>query len=186
MFRPLPFAALLYTALAAFANPVAAGDLEALRVGDMKKFVVARDGQPVEGRFTRADGSETGFDEMRGQVLVVNFWATWCAPCKLEMPSLNALDAALEDEGLNVVAIASGRNTLPQIEAFNDEAGIDRLEVFLDPRSNVLRGAGAFGLPTTIVLDPEGREIGRLQGEADWASDEALALMREILAQSGV
>ena len=186
MRRPLPRLALLYMALAAFATPVIAADLDALKVGDMKKLVFASDGAQVTGSFETPDGETLRLEDMRGTVLVVNFWATWCAPCRVEMPSLNALDAALEDEGLNVVAIATGRNKLAKIDAFNKEAGIDRLEVYLDPRSTIMRSVGAFGMPTTLILGRDGHEIARLQGDADWASEEALTMMRAILAQEGV
>ena len=179
-------AAILYLGLAVFANPAAAepdiAALEALRAGDMKKLVLSMPAEPLEGTVTRPDGSAVALAEYRGKVVLVNFWATWCAPCRKEMPSLNALDAALGGADFDVIAIASGRNALPAIEAFYAEEGIDRLEILLDPRSDLTRGAGVFGLPTTLILDPDGREIGRLQGDADWAHADAQAILKAIVA----
>ena len=187
MIRPLPFAASLYMALAAFANIAFAGDLEALRVGDMKKLVLKADGAVVTGSFTDRDGAEVRLEEMRGKVLVVNFWATWCAPCRVEMPSLNALDAELEADGLEVIAIASGRNKLPNrlMLSMRRPGSTGSRFILIRARTSCARW-GPFGLPTTLVLGPDGREIGRLQGDADWASEEALTMMRAILLQSGV
>ena len=178
-------AALIYIAFGIFANvAMAEGDLaavKALRTGDMKKLVISEPGDVVEGTFTTRDGEQVSFSDMRGKALVVNFWATWCAPCRHEMPSLNALDAAMESESFDVIAIASGRNKLRAIDAFFAEEGIDRLEVYLDPSSGILRSLGAFGLPTTIILDAEGREIGRLMGDADWASDNAIEVLSALV-----
>lgn len=183
------FVATLYMALGLFANP-AMGDsdmeaIKALREGDMKKLVLSEPGEPLEGSFERPDGTTVSFADLRGKVLVVNFWATWCAPCRHEMPSLNALDAAMESESFDVIAIASGRNKLPAIDAFFSEAGIDRLEVFLDPSSSIMRSLRAFGLPTTVILDKQGREIGRLTGDADWQNDNAKAVLSAIVETQG-
>lgn len=171
--------AVLYLALGLGANAAVADGLEDLLQGDMRAMVlhdVAVD--PGAVSFTDADGNEMGLDTLAGQYVVLNFWATWCAPCRVEMPSLNTLQQTLGGEAFRVVTIASGRNPIPAINRFFDEEGITDLPIYLDPRQTMSRQMGVFGLPITVLLNPEGQEVGRLRGDADWASEETLALLR--------
>ena len=180
-------AALLYVALAAAANPAAAltaaerAGLDALRVGDMRKLVVADEGTaasdlPLLGR----DGSETTLAGRPGRLRLVNFWATWCAPCRKEMPSLAGLAAARPDLGL--VLVATGRNDPAAIDRFAEEVGIPGLDTLLDPRGRVAAAMGVPGLPVSVLLDGDGAEIARLLGEADWNAPEAQAVVDYLLA----
>ena len=97
------------------------------------------------------------------------------------MPSLDRLQRALGGEAFAVVTVASGRNPPPAIRRFFEEEGVTDLPVYLDPRQAMSRQMGVFGLPTTVLIDPEGREIGRLRGDADWAGAEALALIAALI-----
>jgi thiol-disulfide isomerase/thioredoxin len=115
-------------------------------------------------------------------VLVVNFWATWCAPCRKEMPMLDALQAEFGGDRFAVLTVATGRNALPAIDRFFAETGVQHLPVLLDPRSALARDAAVLGLPATLVIDAEGHEIGRMVGEADWAGASARALVSALLA----
>lgn len=179
--------AAVYTALAWGANTAAAQDLAALsavREGDMRKLLVHEEpGRMATVPFQAFDGSEMTMDAFEGQFVVLNFWATWCAPCRVEMPHLSALQTAVGGEDIQVVTIATGRNAPPAMEAFFAEIGIDNLPLYRDPRQTLARDMGVLGLPVTIILDREGREIARLQGEADWADEHALALMDVLLAE---
>ena len=169
-----------YIAAATLATPAAALE-EALLTGTMERLeVVAPMAPPVTG-FVREDGSAGDLSDYAGQVVVLNFWATWCAPCRAEMPSLQALDDALGDEGLAVVPIAFGRHNPEAMARFWEEAGIETLPLHRDPETDLAQAMGVPGLPTTIVLDREGRVVARLKGEADWAAPETLALMRALL-----
>ena len=178
---------LLYTALGVLANPAFAEqpDIEAMRTGDMRKLTLHAD--PIAGTdvpFLHEDGTEITLADLGDGYKVVNFWATWCAPCRHEMPSLSALQDALTDVDAEVVTVATGRNPRPAMEAFFAEIGVDNLPLHADPRQKFSRAMGVLGLPVTLILDPEGQEIARLQGDADWASDSAIAIVRALAAPS--
>ena len=175
----------LYTALALSANSAAAGIDEAqpLREGTMKKLLFHGLGKNTsDAVITDAEGNEFTLADWGGKYVVLNFWATWCAPCRKEMPALDALQAELGSESFEVVTIATGKNPLPAITKFFDEAGITVLETWLDPKQKLTSQIGVFGLPITILLNPEGQEIARMRGDADWHSDEALAFLRAVIA----
>lgn len=158
--------------------------LAALLEGDMRKLVLHADPRPASDvAFTDPQGAEHRLADWRGRHLVVNFWATWCAPCRKEMPALDALQARYGGGRFAVLTIATGRNTLPGIDKFFTEAGVKNLPVLLDAKSALARDSGVFGLPVTLILDPEGREIGRMVGEADWAGASAVALVEALLAR---
>ena len=179
--------AALYTALVMGANTGAAQDLDALtdiRAGDMRKLIVhSEPSRSSDAAFVSADGSEMTLAAYEGQFVVLNFWATWCAPCREEMPHLSALQEAVGGEDIQVVTIATGRNPPPAIVAFFAEIGVDNLPLYRDPRQDLARDMGVLGLPATLILDRNGFEIARLQGEANWADENALAMIEVLLAE---
>ena len=170
----------LYSALVLGAN-IAAADtaaLEALREGDMKKLMFHDTPRPApQVDFVRGDGGNGTLGDYEGRVALVNFWATWCAPCRAEMPTLSALAREMGGENFAVVTIATGRNPPPAMKKFMDEIGADNLPLHRDPKSALAREMGIFGLPVTMILDAEGREIARLTGDADWNSESARAIL---------
>lgn len=175
--------ALLYTALAVMANTALAetADLAALRAGDMRKLTIHS--EPLPGSdvvFLSQDGDEMTLDTYAGKHILLNFWATWCAPCRKEMPHLADLQDQLGGDAFEVVTIATGRNTRPAMEAFFDDIGVENLPLHTDERQGLARSLGVLGLPVTLIIDPEGNEIGRLQGDADWSSDSALAIINTL------
>ena len=176
--------AAVYTALALGANPVAADPaLEALRQGEMRKLVVHSD--PVaagDAVFFDRDGGKLRLADWQGQVVLLNFWATWCAPCRAEMPALDALQGEMGDR-VAVVTVATGRNSMPGIEKFFEDAQITRLPVLLDPKSALARQMGVAGLPVTVILNREGEEVARMIGEAHWNSPEAQAVLSELASR---
>jgi thiol-disulfide isomerase/thioredoxin len=139
---------------------------------------------PTEG-FEAGDGSEVTLAAFRGQVVVLNFWATWCGPCVREMPSLNRLQAALDGHGLKVVAVSEDRAGREVVEKFYAEYGLDALELFLDARGGLRRSLEVRGLPTTFIVDAEGRIVGSIEGAAEWDSPEAVELIHHYLKQLG-
>lgn len=179
------FWAAVYTALALGANPAAADPaLEALRQGEMRKLVVHQTPVAVsQAGYTDLGGGNHALADLVGRVAVVNFWATWCAPCRAEMPALDALRAEMAPEGVEVIAIATGHNRLPSIEAFYEKAALKHLPVLLDPKKGLAQGMGVAGLPVTVVLNKEGAEVARMIGEADWNSPEAKAILRHLAAR---
>ncbi|EYD74580.1 Thiol:disulfide oxidoreductase TlpA [Rubellimicrobium mesophilum DSM 19309] len=179
----LLFAA-LYTGALLAASGVAAQDLAALQDGDMRKLQIHD--APVDvstTAFEGDDGAETVLQDLKGEVAVVNFWATWCAPCRKEMPTLAKLQQELGDEGVRVVPIATGRNDPMELDSFLQEVGAEALPHWRDPSQALARDMGVLGLPITVILNREGQEVARLQGDADWLSESALAILRAIAAE---
>ncbi|PHQ84264.1 MAG: thioredoxin [Thalassobium sp.] len=175
--------ALLYTALAVLANAAVAQGLDIaaladLREGDMRKLNFHS--EPVRGsdkEFISENGEQMTLAAFEGKYVVLNFWATWCAPCRKEMPQLSALQDAYGGDAVEVVTIATGPNPRPAMERFFNEIGVTNLPLHRDPRSDLARDMGVLGLPVTLILNPEGQEIARMQGDADWASESAMAIM---------
>ena len=142
--------------------------------------------KPVpELTFLDGDGNEVTLAEFRGEVVVLNLWATWCAPCRREMPSLDRLQAKYGDDGLEVIALSLDRGDIAKVRAFFDELAISSLALYQDPKGRVGRELAAPGLPTTVVIDRAGQEVGRLLGPAEWDSPEALAVIEQLMGSSG-
>jgi thiol-disulfide isomerase/thioredoxin len=148
-----------------------------MREGDMLKLQLGVDrGSDVV--FMHEDGSDLTLAAYDGKLVVLNFWATWCAPCRKEMPHLSELQTEMGGADFEVVTIATGTNQRPAMERFLAEIGVENLPLHTDNNSALARDMGVVGLPVTIILNAQGFEIGRLIGDADWASDNA----KEILA----
>jgi thiol-disulfide isomerase/thioredoxin len=170
----------LYTGLALGANPGLA-DVAALREGDMKKLALHE--VPVtlpEAVLLDATDGEHALANYKGKWVVLNFWATWCAPCRHEMPSLDRLQTAMPE--IAVVPVATGRNAVTGIERFFEEAGVKALPILRDPKSDLARAMGVLGLPVTVILNPEGQEVARLIGDAEWDSESAKAILATLVA----
>ena len=175
---------ILYTALGIGANAALAGEIDwqAAHDGGLAKLSPT-DPTPVPTtEFTDPQGGTQSLADYKGKVVLLNFWATWCAPCREEMPSLDALQAELGGDDFQVVAIAAGHTPAPAIEKFLTEARITNLPVLLDPRQALARGMGVMGMPVTVLIDREGNEIARLIGGADWASEASKTLIRQATA----
>jgi thiol-disulfide isomerase/thioredoxin len=132
--------------------------------------------------FHRSDGKTISIVDLRGKVLLLNLWATWCVPCRHEMPSLDRLQAKLGDRGLEVVAVSVDRDGIKAIAPFFASAGLQHLAVYTDPTASVARALGASGLPESFLIDRSGRVVGSLSGPADWDGPAALRLIEPILA----
>ncbi len=177
--------ALVYTALTLGANTAMAdmSAIEALRDGDMKKLVFHP--EPVvisEAAFEMEDGSEGTLADWQGKYVLLNFWATWCAPCRHEMPMISELQSEFGGDMFEVVTLATGRNSPGGIDRFFDETGITNLPKHKDPKQAVAREMAVLGLPITVIIDPQGQEIARMRGDADWSSDSAKAIIAGLLA----
>ena len=132
-----------------------------------------------EVTFTDIDGKPAGFTDFRGKPVVVNLWATWCQPCLREMPSLERLQEKLAGK-LIVAAISQDRGGEKAVTPFLAKLGLDKVRIYLDPKSEVGKAFSVRGLPTSIVLDAAGREIGRVEGAAEWDSEKMLAVLEPL------
>lgn len=138
--------------------------------------------RPVpEIAFTDGEGAGLTLADFRGRVVVLNVWATWCPPCRAEMPTLDRLQAELGGPRFEVVALSVDRAGPAVVRTFYEEEGIERLSLYIDPSMRSMPRLGVVGIPTTLVLDPRGREIARAAGEADWATPEMLAYFRDLI-----
>ena len=174
--------AALYTALILAANAASADALylQAAAEGDMRKLTIHEAPRDVpDVTLSAVDGGDTRLADYVGKPVVLNFWATWCAPCREEMPSLDRLQAEMGDR-LEVVTVATGRNSPAGIRRFFEEEGITRLPMLTDPKQELARGMAVLGLPVTVILDAEGQEIARLTGGAEWDTPEAKAILDAI------
>jgi thiol-disulfide isomerase/thioredoxin len=131
--------------------------------------------------FKDASGRELKLADWRGRTVLLNLWATWCVPCRREMPALDALQALLGGADFDVVAINIDTRDPQKPLAFLKDVNITHLAYYSDPSARVfeeLKTAGkAFGMPTTVIVDPSGCEIGTMAGPAEWASDDGVRLI---------
>jgi thiol-disulfide isomerase/thioredoxin len=154
----------------------------ALSQGHMAAFVFKKEPETLpEVRFQDANGAEKSLADWRGKVVLVNLWATWCAPCRKEMPALDRLQKELGSPKFEVVAISVDRTGLAGARKFLDETKVENLALYADPTTRLSSLLKAVGLPITVLLDSQGREIGRLVGPAEWDSEDAKRLIRAVM-----
>jgi|SaaInlStandDraft_2_1057019.scaffolds.fasta_scaffold15200_2 thiol-disulfide isomerase/thioredoxin len=157
-------------------------DLDRFLVGSLKGFQIAEENNKfADFPFYDELGKNLKISDYKGNFIILNIWATWCIPCREEMPSLDRLQHSFKDEKLRVLAISQDRAGKRLVKNFYKEMKIRHLDIFIDSPGYAKRMVGAFMLPTTIVIGPDGIEIGRLLGGANWDSKEAVSLMRNLL-----
>lgn len=157
--------------------------LKDLRSGDMEKLnfhAVAKD--VTTETFSLIEGGTGQLSDYKGKYILLNFWATWCAPCRKEMPQLSALQTDMGGDDFEVVTLATGRNPPPAMKSFFKEIGVENLPLHRDPKQQIARKMAVLGLPISLILNPEGQEIARLSGDADWSSDSAKAIIRALIS----
>ena len=129
-------------------------------------------------------GSKIGaLADFRGKFVLLNIWATWCVPCRKEMPTLDRLQGQLGGPDFEVVALSIDRAGAPAVRKFFAEVGIQHLAVRFDAAAEAPFKLAAVGLPTTVLIDPKGQEIGRLIGPAEWDSPEMIGFLKATIAQ---
>ncbi len=147
-----------------------------------EKFELADPPVPApEASFKTGSGRSVSLAAFRGKVVLLNFWATWCPPCVWEMPILNRLQARLRGEGLAVVTVSVDREGYAVVKPFLERHGLGRLKAYLDAKYNLKRHFRYRGLPTTVLIDAQGRVAGTMVGAADWDSPDAIELIRYYL-----
>ncbi len=131
--------------------------------------------------FEDSQGRKRTLPDFRGKVVLLNLWATWCGPCRKEMPTLDRLQSQLGGADFEVVALSIDRGGQAVIKSFFDEIGVQRLAIYVDATAEAGTKLGILGVPTTLLLDPAGREIGRVTGPAEWDSPEVIDTIRRYL-----
>jgi thiol-disulfide isomerase/thioredoxin len=158
--------------------PLAHGEVAAFAVADPSRRL-------PDLAFRDAAGAARHLADWRGRTVLLNLWATWCVPCRKEMPALEALEGKLGGPGFEVVAVNIDTRDADKPRAWLKEAGIDRLAYYADPTAKVFQDlkimGRAAGMPTTLLVDPAGCEIGTVAGPAEWASEDAVKLITAAL-----
>ena len=160
--------------------PLARGDVAALAVAEKPLRL-------PNLAFNDGTGHAHSLADWQGRFVLFNLWATWCVPCRKEMPALDALEAKLGGQDFEVVAVNIDTRDPDKPRAWLSDAGINRLAYYADPRAKVFQDlklvGRAFGMPTTLIVDPAGCEIGTVAGPAEWASEDAFKLMASALGR---
>ena len=149
---------------------------------ELSRFAPAVPPRPVTDEpFFDAKGTPIKLSDYKGRGLVVNFWATWCPPCVKELPALSRLRDILADDGIEVIALSLDRGGVPVVRKFLSDIGISNLEILIDNKGKVSRKTRASGLPTTVLIDPDGIERGRVTGYAEWDTSGAVDFIRRCI-----
>lgn len=171
---------LAWIGLASLASPSAAC------AADKGVFVNFRAAEPPKAVpdtiFKDGDGGDRRLSDYRGRGVVLNFWATWCAPCVREMPELARLKSRLAKRGVDVLTVSEDRKGAPLVRKFYQLNKLEGLDVLVDQKGALLRAFAVRGLPATIFIDPKGDEVGRILGIAKWDTDAAADFITGCLA----
>ena len=165
------------------AKPAQAGAAAArLNRGEMSTFVFKTTPAALaEISFVDGAGTTKSLQDWKGRYVLLNLWATWCAPCRKEMPDLDRLQAELGSKDFEVLALNVDRNGVDKAKAFLEKIGIKALKLYADETAKAGTHLKAIGMPTTLLINREGLEVGRLVGPAKWDSEDAKRLIRETI-----
>jgi len=165
-----------------------AAKMDSLAKGEVAALNISPAPQPLPDiSFQKADGTKVTLADFKGRTVLLNLWATWCIPCRREMPALNQLQARLGGKDFEVVAVNIDTQGPDRVTRFLDDNKIDKLARYADPSTGILQslkneGLGQ-GLPTSVLIDRKGCRLGALAGPAEWASDDAQALVKAAMWQ---
>ena len=178
---PLILIVNLFFSISAIAESKYAEKTKDIIRGELRKFIFSEKTEVLPQPLildANENMVEIGYDE---DILIINFWATWCAPCKKEMPSLNSLAQNMKYEDIQIITIASGRNSKEAIDGFFDDNNLVNLKKYRDPRGRIAVKYGVTALPTTVVINPTGLEIGRIIGDIDWDTADVRLFFKKLL-----
>ena len=131
--------------------------------------------------FIDGDGVERSLQDFAGKLVLLNVWATWCGPCREEMPTLDNLQSRLGSGRFEVVALSIDQGGAPAVSKFFEEIGIGHLALYVDSSTRAARQLNLFGLPGTLLIGPDGKELGRYMGPAEWDTPEMVAFIQGLL-----
>ncbi len=161
------------------APSLTSNSLKGLNKGHMTTFVIRQKPRDIpEFEFQDISGTKKTLADWKGKVVLLNLWATWCAPCRKEMPAFDNLKHQLDKENFDLVTISIDRGGIEKPQKFFKEIKIKHLELYHDKTARLNAKLNAFGMPTTLLINKEGKEIGRLVGPAEWDSSDALTLLK--------
>ncbi len=157
--------------------------------GDIAAFAVTDEPRPMPSlAFLDGEGKSASLDDFKGKIVLFNLWATWCAPCRHEMPAFDTLQETYGGDDFQIVPVSIDRGGMDKPKAFYEEIGLKHLPFYQDETMGVFntlkKQSLAFGLPTTVLLDREGCILGALNGPADWAGNDAKALIETAIKAS--
>lgn len=159
----------------------ASGD-SSFKLGEMAAFVTKKPPEPLPDiTFEDASGKELHLSSFKGKTILLNLWATWCAPCRAEMPALNALQKDLGSDKFEVVALSLDRGGYEASRKFLDDLKASDIKLYADPTAKQGMALKLIGMPTTILINKDGQEVGRIAGEAKWDSDDAKKLIKNAI-----
>ena len=145
-------------------------------------FVMFEAPKPVpELNFTDGEGHARTLANFKGKVILLNIWATWCVPCRKEMPTLDRLQAALGGVDFEVIPLSIDRKGMEVVNKFYDEIGVQQLARFIDSNSEAFQKLAIVGIPTTLLIDRKGQELGRLIGPSEWDSPDMITFLKDII-----
>jgi thiol-disulfide isomerase/thioredoxin len=148
-----------------------------------RNFIIHDTPKPVPAiQFADAEGRARTLADFRGKVVLLNLWATWCVPCRKEMPTLDRLQAVLGGVDFEVVPLSVDRKGLDAVKRFYAEVGIQHLSLFIDVTRTASQEFAVFGLPATLLIGRQGQELGRLIGPAEWDGPEMVAFLKTVIA----
>ena len=168
---PLILIVNLFFSFSAFAESNYEANTKDIIKGELRKFIFSNGTEPLPKPIVLDINENVVEIGSNDDILVINFWATWCAPCKKEMPSLNNLAENMKFDDVRIITVASGRNSKEAIKSFFSDNDLVNLNKFRDPKGKIAMSYGVTALPTTVVIDPTGLEIGRIIGDINWDKD---------------
>jgi thiol-disulfide isomerase/thioredoxin len=131
--------------------------------------------------FADDQGHDLTFADFQGRVVLLNIWATWCVPCRKEMPALDRLQARLGGNGFHIVPLSIDREGVASVKHFYQEVGVEKLAIYVDPSGQASHSLAIPGVPTTLLIDREGREVARKMGAAEWDDPEIVSLVERTM-----
>ena len=152
-------------------------EIKKLLVGELVDFDLSKEKINISNlKFENQLNEEITFSNYSGNVLLINFWATWCAPCVKEMPSLDRLQGQMQNK-IKVIAVSEDRGKVDKVKKFFKEKEIKNLEEFHDKKGELAKELNLIGLPTSLFIDKKGEIIGRFEGEMEWDNVDVINLI---------